>query len=133
MFSFPPLVSSLANTREVQAVETKLDIFYNENLGQFIFNDINVIDLEGKQKDTADCLVAHGKDKKVCWDEIHENFKDLTTDIDLPTPPELDARKRSVRTAVTEINNRARLYLKTKDLVNFKDNWYWLQYYVDTA
>lgn len=109
-------------------------ISYNINIGRFIFNDndSDVVDLEGKQKDTADCLVGAGKEVKISWDEIHDSFKDLVADQDTPNATELDARKRSVRTAVTEINKHTEKYLKeNKNLIDAKDNQYWLQYEVD--
>lgn len=110
----------------------KIVISYKIGLGQLIFNDFPPVTLEGKQKDTADCLVNAGKDKKVSWDEIYEIFKDVTTDQDLPNPTELDAQKRSVRTAVNGINNHAKNYLQQKqDFIGAKGNEYWLQYEVD--
>lgn len=113
-------------------VKPKLKIEYNVNLGQFMFDDSVPIKLEGKQKDAADCLVASGKDKKVSWDEIYDSFKDATTDLDLPNPAELDAQRRSVRTAVKGINDHAKPYLQQKqDFIGAKDNEYWLQYEVD--
>ena len=50
------------------------------NLGQFVINDSNIVNLEGKQRDAASCLVDHGKDDKICWDEIYELFKSSEAD-----------------------------------------------------
>ena len=111
--------------------ETLLKIQYKVNLGQLIFNNDNVVQLKGKQRDTAECLVESGQDIPVSWDEIFEKFNDSISDQDIPNKFEGDVQKRSVRTAVTEINNHAKLYLKDKDLIGSKDNEYWLQYEVD--
>ena len=115
---------------KLQRAQPKLRIQYNVNLGQFIFNDDGVVELEGKQKDTADCLV--GKDTKVSWDEIYETFNDSVTDQDEARGVELDSRKRAVRTAVTGINARTAPYIQSnKELIGAKGNEYWLQYVVD--
>ncbi len=111
--------------------EEKLHISYNTNLGQLILNEDGLVELEGKQKDVAECLVKHGKDVKVSWDEIYEQFKDSVEDEDIPNRVETDKRKRSVRTAITEINNHTKEYLGNKELIGAKDNEYWLQHEVD--
>jgi len=110
---------------------TTVHISYNINIGKFIFNGIATVELEGKQKDTADYLVNAGKEVKVCWDEIHDTFKDLVTDQDKPNVTEGDAQKRSVRTAVNEINKHTQKYLQNGALIDAKNNYYWLQYEVD--
>ena len=113
-------------------INIPIEISYNISIGQFIFNKKYKVVVEGKQKDTADILVDVGKDKKVSWDEIYEKFKDLTDGHDLPNTTELDIHKRSVRTAVTEINNHTKKYLdEDKKLIDAKNNEYWLQYNVD--
>ncbi len=112
--------------------KTEVHISYNINIGKFIFNNKGSVELEGKQKDTAECLVNAGKDVKISWDEIHDKFKDLVDDQDIPNTVELDTRKRSVRTAVKEINTHTKEYLEpNKDLIDAKNNEYWLQYEVD--
>ncbi|MDO8451301.1 MAG: hypothetical protein Q7S76_00345 [bacterium] len=101
-------------------------ISYNKNIGKFTFNDTDDVLLEGKQKDVADLLAENGMEVRVSWDDINDRFKD-----DLGDVPN-DTIKRSVRTAVTEINRRAAPYLLPgKDLIAAKDNEYWLQYEVD--
>lgn len=128
------LIKELTSKGSIKRVEIltkpELKIQYKTKLGQFIFND-TVVELTGKQKDVADFLVGHEKETPVSWDEIYDQFKDSVTDQDIPNDAELDKRKRSVRTAVTEINNHAKIYLENKELISAKNNEYWIQYEVD--
>lgn len=104
------------------------NVFYNQNLGKFTFNEdeTNAVTLEGNQKDVADCLVDNGKDAKVSWDQLFDSIGDNIG------PKDTDAAKRTVRTAVTEINKHVAKYLSPgKDFIDCKNNEYWLQYEVD--
>lgn len=119
------------NLSHKKPIKPELKIKHNINLGQLIFND-DVVPFEGKQKDTLSCLVSKGKDVLVSWDEIYELFNDLVTDRDIPNSVEIDSHKRSVRTAITEINSKTNKYFQpNNELIGAKNNEYWLQYEVD--
>ena len=112
--------------------QKEIHIAYNISIGKFIFNNKNFILLEGKQKDVADCLVKQGENIKVSWDEIYDTFKDLLTQKDDSDGLGIDICKRSVRTAVKEINRHTIKYLlPNRQLIDAKNNEYWLQYQVD--
>jgi hypothetical protein len=114
------------------AIHTQTIITYNINIGQFKFST-GTVTVEGNQKDAVDCLVEEGVDKKVSWDVIFEAFKNDMDGVAMPADRKKRARqKRSVSTAVTEVNKKTNKYLDpNKDLIARKDNEYWLEYVVD--
>ncbi|CAN5695392.1 hypothetical protein BH11PAT2_BH11PAT2_04910 [soil metagenome] len=115
------------------SVENNIEIHitYNFDLGKFNFNDTDSVVVEGKQKDVADYLVEQGMNAKASWDAIHERFKD-SLNPSRPTKEQILIRKKSVRTAVSQINKKTEKSLeKDKELISGKNNEYWLQYEVD--
>lgn len=125
-------ITELINKLEsVEARPKNICITYNMNIGCFTINKKDKVVVEGKQKDVSDYLVNVGKNIKASWDEIYETFKDYV-DEDSVNKAMTEAHKRSIRTAVNEINKHTEKYLEPdKDLIDYKDNEYWLQYEVD--
>lgn len=104
-------------------------ITYNINIGLFIFNGKDKIEVSGKQKDTADCLINAGKNIKVSWDDINEKITSRIGEV--LNENETKLAKKSVIGAVSEINKKTEKYLEPdKLLIDFKESEYWLQYEV---
>lgn len=131
----------------IEAIKTKIEniiseledkktepkkVKYNTDLGQFVFNDGKIIQLEGKQKDVAECLALAGKNKKVSWDVIHGKIEGLPEASDALSKKERISTKKSIRGAVSEINGKIEKHFGSKiSFINFKKNEYWLTYDVE--
>jgi len=123
-------VGSILN--KIKNQKPRLNISYNINIGQFMFNNEETVELEGKQKDAFDCIFDKGLYDKVSWDEINEKWADTAVGSEEYNNLEIDVSKRSVRGAIKEINKKVEKYiLPEKELIGSKDNEYWLQYQVD--
>ena len=123
------------NIKKSESIKKEISITYNINMGQFIFNGKNTVEVEGKQKDASDCLVKAGENKKVSWEEMHERMDDISGIIygELLNLVQQTKVKRGVNGVVSEINFKTKEYLEPeKPLINFKENEYWLQYKVST-
>ena len=101
----------LINELKSKGGTRNIDITYNINIGRFTFNNKDIVVVEGKQKDVSDYLINAGENIKASWDEIHETFKDFAEE-DTTNQTKIEANKRSIRTAVNEINKHTEKYLE---------------------
>jgi len=108
----------------------QINISYNINIGRFVFNGKEIVNVMGKQKNVSDCLVEAGENIKVSWDAINEkitgNINEIFNDY------EKLSIKKMVHGAVTQINKKTEKYLKLeKPLIYFNENEYCFQYPID--
>jgi len=99
-------------------------IKYKINLGQLSLNE-DTIEFEGIQKDILDILIKTGKEVKVSWDKINEEIEKIEIEI-LDKQQRAEAKKK-INGAVSQINKKiVRYFGKDQNLIEFKDNEYWL-------
>jgi len=104
-----------------------ISITYNINIGKFIFNGKDVCNVSGNQKSVSDCLVEAGENKNVSWDILNEKITGFVGEV--LNNHEMALAKKTVHSAVTEINKKTEKYLEPeKLLIDFKESEYWLQY-----
>jgi hypothetical protein len=111
-----------------------LKIFFYTDLGKLVFNDNDIIFLEGKQKDLANCLVNEGKHVRVGLGDIYDYMK--ITNEDFQTfkkgSQQFKAYSDVVRQSANEINRKAERYITLKGkLIDYKNNEYWLECQID--
>jgi len=117
---------------EFRSKNIEINIVYHMSIGQFVFNEKDIIVVEGKQKDVSDYLTKAGKNIKTSWDEMYEKMQDIVESKSKNlNKEEIKLAKKSINGAVKEINKKTEKYLEEdKQLIDFKNNEYWLQYKV---